>query len=260
MSLILDALKRAERERRSDPMPDVELPGLARPRHRRVWLRILGGIALGLVALVVLAVTVRLVRGKRAPQPAQTTRTLPANAQPQVQARAAPTMSPAPTPTAPVIPGTESVSTLDELSEPEPPPQVASASPLPRTQTPAPVPAAPSAGDRNFGQVTAAAAPPPEAPSESGQPGEREVPPALTQPAPLRKLREMPPEFRADFPPLNVQVHNYERESAQRFVIVNDRRYHEGENLAEGPKLIEIVREGMVLEFRGEKLLYPMGR
>lgn len=260
MSLILDALKRAERERRNDPMPGVELPGLARPRRRRVWLRILGGIALGLVALVVLAVTVRLVRGKRASQPAQATRTLPANAQPQIQARAAPSLSPAPTPTpaaAPVIPGTESVSTLDELSEPEPPPPaVASASPPPRTQTPA----APAAGDRNFGQVTAAATPPPEAAPESGQPGEREVPPALTQPAPLRKLREMPPEFRADFPLLNVQVHNYERESAQRFVIVNDRRYHEGENLAEGPKLVEIVREGMVLEFRGEKLLYPMGR
>ncbi len=274
MSLILDALKRAERERRADPMPGLDVPGISPPRRRRLWLRIVLGILLALVALLVLAVAVRLVRGKRAPQPPAAMRLLPPKptAQAPMQAPSPQTgnlvasPAPAPNPRPSVIPGTESVSSLDELSEPEPPPPavVLPASPTkPQAYTvqpgaapaaAAPAPAGPAL-EQDAAQDQAAPKPDVAAPA-----GEREIPQALTQPAPLRKLREMPPEFRADFPPLNVQVHNYERELAKRFVIVNDRRYHEGETLAEGPHLTEIVKEGMVLEFRGEKLLYSLNR
>jgi hypothetical protein len=57
-----------------------------------------------------------------------------------------------------------------------------------------------------------------------------------------------------------VEVHVYERERGLRFVMVNGKRYKEGERLAEGPQLLEIVREGLVLEYRGEKVLYTLGR
>jgi len=86
------------------------------------------------------------------------------------------------------------------------------------------------------------------------------IPPALTQPAPLRKFREMPPDYRADFPALRVEIHVFEQEKQRRFVIVNGRKYREGERMAEGPTLVEIVAEGMVLEYRGEKVLYTLGR
>ena len=76
----------------------------------------------------------------------------------------------------------------------------------------------------------------------------------------MRSFREMPPEYRADFPQITIQVHVFEQIPAQRFVIVNGRRYREGETLAEGPALVEIVREGLVLDYRGERLLYPIGR
>ena len=42
--------------------------------------------------------------------------------------------------------------------------------------------------------------------------------------------------------------------------MVNGHKYREGERLAEGPALIEIVPDGMVLEYRGERLLYTLGR
>ena len=281
MSLILDALKRAERERRADPMPGVELPAISPQRRRRLWQRIALGLLLAVVALIVLAVTVRLVRGKRASQPVAM-RTLPPKPSPQLPqqappqtgsllARPAPESPPAAAPAAPapaprptVIPGTESVSSLDELSEPEPPPPAVvlpGSQPKPQAYTnpsAAAPPPEPSAAPADTPAEPAAQ--PAAQPEAAPQPGERGVPQSLTQQAPLRKLREMPPEFRADFPPLNVQVHNYEREAAKRFVIVNDRRYHEGENLAEGPHLTEIVKDGMVLEFRGEKLLYSLNR
>lgn len=160
----------------------------------------------------------------------------------------------------PVIPGTESVASLEEITEgviePLPPPATAPPPQPEPSRTEAPQPAAAA-------EPPALAAPQPEpqaGPEEAEQAPARPIPPALTQPAPLRKLREMPPDYRADFPALAVQVHVYERDVAQRFVLVNGRRYKEGERLAEGPQLLEIVREGMVLEHRGQKVLFTLGR
>jgi general secretion pathway protein B len=106
--------------------------------------------------------------------------------------------------------------------------------------------------------------PPPAPPAGKASPGkpaaERPVPQALTQQAPLRRFREMPPEYRADFPALDIQVHVFERAAQQRFVIINGHRYREGERMAEGPALIEIVKEGLVVEYRGEKVLYTLNR
>ena len=91
-------------------------------------------------------------------------------------------------------------------------------------------------------------------------PAPAEIPPALTVPAPLRKFREMPPDYRADFPALKIEIHVYEKAPQSRFVMVNGRKYREGERLSEGPALVEIVPEGLVLEYRGEKVLYTLGR
>ena len=74
----------------------------------------------------------------------------------------------------------------------------------------------------------------------------------------MRKLREMPPDYRADFPALTLEVHVFE--ANRRFVMINGRRYKEGERIAEGPQILEIVRDGVVFEYRGEKVLFPLGR
>lgn len=249
MSLILDALKRAERERRGEHAPALEdAPAAAGPRPASPgrW-RLLGVVTL---VLVVAALGWSLWRKPSAPEPQP--------APPQPEQAAAPVPQPAPeedppeppTDTAPaVIPGTESVASLEEVTE-----GVVEAPVVP----PAPVSPAPEQA------ATRAEAPPAAEPRPSQAAVEpetaRPIPPALTQPAPLRKLREMPPDYRADFPALTVEVHVFERSPAQRFVMVNGRRYKEGERLAEGPQILEIVREGIVLEFRGQKVLYPLGR
>lgn len=239
MSLILDALKRAERERNSDAVPapgDVAVPqaGRAPARGRVLWI---GAIvaAIGVAGFV----GWKLLRGQPAPPPA------PQPAPAVIVAR------PAPPPAQPaVVPGTEAVASLDDLTD-EPILDAASgpAAPLPAPAvTPAPATSEP-------------AAPVPTPPPAAGPSvAPTEIPPALTQPAPLRKFREMPPEYRADFPALKIEVHVHEAAAQRRFVMVNGRRYREGERLAEGPQLVEIVAEGMVLEFRGEKVLYTLGR
>jgi len=258
MSLILDALKRAERERQADAVPapgEVSVPIANRLRPRRRWwliafaIVVAGGAALGW----------KTWRGE---PPRETPEVpLPAAAQPAppvIVARPAPPL-PAPAPT--VVPGTEAVASLDDLTnepildaEPAPPgTPAAGATPAP---APTPVPAQP---EPKAAPPPATVSPPPEA-QAAQPPAPAAIPPALTQQAPLRKFREMPPDYRADFPALKIEIHVYERAQAQRFVMINGRKYREGERLAEGPSLIEIVPEGMVLEYRGEKVLYTLGR
>ncbi len=278
MSLILDALKRAERERKAHANPVLaelaHTPGASAParRHWRNYLRS-GGIAL----LVLIAGLLSWTMLRDRPRPVREAVT------------AAETPAPAATASAPVvIPGTEAVASLDDLSDesaeemeaesglrpalPETttPTPVLPQPALPRAETPSATPSA-SAGDNVStppAAGTAPAATPPEpTPADDGAsaslpkaPAAKEIPSVLTQPAPMRKLREMPPDYRADFPALSVEVHVYERETARRMVMINGRRYHEGDRLAEGPLVVEIVGEGIVFEHRGEKVLYTLGR
>ncbi len=294
MSLILDALKRAERERQADPPPSstpdvVAMPGRAAPAPRpgvRIVSVIVFGGGLALAALL-------LWDAFRTPAPPAPAAVAPAAPQPQpvIQAR------PAPAP-ATAVPGTEAVASLDDLSDepeldaapepviapkpkgkpvsptaiatrPAPPPATAAPQPIrpePAAAAPKPAPAPPAATEAPATTITPVPQPAPALPAESTPiteppaPAPAEIPSALTQPAPLRKFREMPPDYRADFPALRVEIHVYEQAQARRFVMVNGRKYREGERMAEGPSLVEIVPEGMVLEYRGEKVLYTLGR
>lgn len=249
MSLILDALKRAERERNADGVTapgDVAAPraGRAPARARVPW-----------IGAIVAAIGVAgfsgwsLLRGPPAPAPVAP------------PAPAAIVARPAPPPVQPgVVPGTEAVASLDDLTD-EP---ILDAAPGPAAPLPVPAVAPAPAASEPAAPVPAPAQPaiasPPPQPAAGPSTAPVEIPPALTQPAQLRKFREMPPAYRADFPALKIEVHVYEAEAQRRFVMVNGRRYREGERLAEGPQLIEIVAEGMVLDYRGEKALYTLGR
>ena len=288
MSLILDALKRAERERQAEPMPAsappdvVAMPGRApaapRPGVRLVSVFVFGG---GLALAGLLLWDAFRTPPPPAPAPVAAAPT-PQPAPPVIKA------SPAPPPA--VVPGTEAVASLDDLSDdpeleaapPAPAPAPARKqkpvspkdiatrpAPPPATAAPVPLQPAPAAPPQAQPQEQPQeqAPPPPQAvtppapqPAPQQQAAPAGIPPVLTQPAPLRKFREMPPDYRADFPPLRVEIHVYEKQVQRRFVMVNGRKYREGERMAEGPALIEIVPEGMVLEFRGEKVLYTLGR
>lgn len=274
MSLILDALKRAERERR-ELMPafaDADPSALSTPQRRRRWLRI---VAVLLLLAGVLAIGWYFL-GRRpalAPAPVPAVASTPAppasNLEPIFNTAPPPREIAEPT----VIPGTEGMVSLDELA-PAPaalPPPVESA-PVPKPVA-KPTPSAPAPGSAAQANPEPApeleSAPEPgiespeansPAPESRAPNASRPPPPVLTQPVPLRRLREMTPEYRADFPALTIEVHVYEHAVAKRWVMVNGKRYKEGERLVEGPALLEIVADGLVVEFRGEKLLYPLSR
>ncbi|GAC1627938.1 MAG: hypothetical protein NVS9B10_17370 [Nevskia sp.] len=76
----------------------------------------------------------------------------------------------------------------------------------------------------------------------------------------LRRFKEMPPAYRAEFPPLTIDVHVYNADANRSFVIIGGKRYRAGDTLAEGPRIADIVSEGIVFEWRNEKVLYALGR
>lgn len=225
MSLILDALKRAENEResirQSAALPAVAASVPPLPSRRRAW--VLGAIA----AVMVVAVTVIVMRQPASP---------PNEAVLKAETAKAPELEPPVTAGVTPIPGSEDVTSLDDVTEPE---ELSDNVAEPPAITPAPVPTPAAA-------PVATVEPPPASP------------PVVATSKTLKPLREMPSSYRAEFPDLVIQVHSYDNDAATRFVRIGGYRYKEGETLAEGPRLLEIVRNGLVLEYRGERVIYPL--
>ena len=58
-------------------------------------------------------------------------------------------------------------------------------------------------------------------------------------------------------PDMHLDIHVYSGQPADRFVFVNMSKYKESATLAEGPKVIEITPDGVVLEHLGNRFLLP---
>lgn len=319
MSLILDALKRAERERKLGqapaPLDEVAAPPPlpeSRPQQQR-WIAALAVAAALLVAAA--ALWFRTASNETPPAAAVPAVATPESvAAPTVVEPAAPpvddpssariedgdsiaslddltgevpvttdndfvpveTDPPAITRAAPVAPGptlyTPSVPQDRQAAQPaapQPAPAVVSAAPAPGPApiTLDPAPTRPVETDATSSPAVPSAAPPsvpdtaPHAAAE-GQPSAAtaagEPPPAA--PTGLRRLKDMPAAYRAEFPPLAVDVHVYNADPQRRFVLVNGKRYREGDPLAEGPRIAEIVADGLVVDWRNERVLYTLNR
>lgn len=313
MSYILDALKRAERERKLGQAPaaldEIAIPQAEGERSPRRWL-LLG--AAGLVALAAAGYgLVLLVQGRHAAGPAAATASAPAAvavASPAAQAPAPvpvppPAQAPAQAPTAAIeppavtaatLPATapapaaapdanaqiadgQSIATLDDLTDNAPKPVAAPARPATKPAPAATAAAAPSkpveatpqpattgAADAAVAENTPGT--PPAAKPAAGPSPAKPLPPAAAAAREhaeriesLRRFKEMPPAYRAEFPPLTVDVHVYNADAERSFVIIGGKRYRNGDTLAEGPHIDEIVSEGIVFDWRGEKILYALG-
>lgn len=58
-------------------------------------------------------------------------------------------------------------------------------------------------------------------------------------------------------PDLNIDIHVYSEQPADRFVFINMNQYRENATLVEGPLLREITTEGAILEYAGAVFLLP---
>ncbi len=271
MSLILDALKRAEQERKLGQPPEavqvatmspVAGPSRARDRTLVVVLAILL-----LAAAIVIAAL--LLRSHSAASNASAEASLPATpaASPMSQPRAAPAPSqPAPSPAPTVIEDKSSVNNLDDVvASDDGAAENAQAERVAQGKLPSanadsnphmapPTSTRPSAGPR----VAVTSSTPDTVVEQSSEPdnGDDNAS-AVTPPAP--SLRDMPEGYRDAFPPLTIDVHVYDDDPEHRFIIVGGNAYHEGNSLPQGPRIVSITSDGVVFEWQGQKILYGLG-
>lgn len=70
-------------------------------------------------------------------------------------------------------------------------------------------------------------------------------------------LRMLPAEQRARFPNLTLDVHAWDSAPERRFVLVNGKRYAPGDPLPGGLVLREIVPDGVIVEFEDRRVMVP---
>ncbi len=247
MSFILDALRKSENERQRGAVPSITRAPLARPRQRApVWSIIL--IAMLALCVVVLAGAWWLTAGPPGATQAQSQAHSPAQRPRQNQEPAAMQFEPAP-PSA----------TTD-----------AAASAVDQSVTPG------SSGIARAGDSSGALAPPRTSPLETLAVSRPAVSTSVTPPAGADTPRspagsvgsgssssststDVPPtilELATEgvvMPDLDMTLHRYSDSAAQRFVFINGTRYREGETLREGPQVVSIDADQVVLTYRGTR-------
>jgi general secretion pathway protein B len=257
MSFILDALKKAEQERGFGEVPGIEsLHDQPPQRPGRRWPWVIVAVLL-LTALVVAWLWSRLGAG---PGDGPTASARPAEAVTEgapargpvrrpVASRsdpAAPVESPAP----PVQPDSAGAA----AEPPTAPPAIARRPlrplPLP-APAPAPAPAKTEALQAEAGAASARApAAVPIAPPEFAEPRAPGPPSPPQAEAAWKRLPLWPavPDeiFRQVRGGLVLNAHVYSEYPPDRFVLLNMRKYREGDRMSEGPYLEEITREGVI--------------
>ncbi len=58
-----------------------------------------------------------------------------------------------------------------------------------------------------------------------------------------------------DLPELSLELHVYSATATERFVRINSASYREGEVLTDGPRVLSITAEGVILAYRGQSFL-----
>jgi general secretion pathway protein B len=224
MSFILDALKKSEIERQRQSVPGLIDTRLSPKRSRLpLWAAALG-VLLGVNLLGLTYVLLRKsTPAAQAPRPADAAR--------------APAAAAAP-------PETQHFSPLDGA------PQYAPEIPVAPPAGTAPAESQRARVDAPADTVAAHAAPHPDLSSTDADAGAEaeEVLPTIS---------EISLSAAQALPDLHLDVHVYATKPAERFVYINNRKYHEGAKLQEGPTIERIRRDGVVLDYQGIRFLLP---
>jgi len=290
MSLILEALKKSEQQRRIGEAPNLGTP-IVVARRRRSALPVLA-----VAIAIALGAGWYLLRDKPDSAPADTKVASAPTAAPPARdhapAAAPATAKPAQRPATPAaLPPRVTPVRSPHAADPKTATVAPPVLPVPRAQdrpgsvTPPPVPtAASSAMSSGVGKPHDRPAPPgPASPAEQAPktasntaPAKPAAAPAATTPTPaaaapaaqkpvaqkpaqpaLPSVWELPYATRKDLPEIDLTMHVYADTPDDRFVVVKGERHVEGDDIADGVKLKHITADGMVLEFKGQDFTFP---
>jgi general secretion pathway protein B len=69
-------------------------------------------------------------------------------------------------------------------------------------------------------------------------------------------VKQLPSDTQRQIPPLNFSVHMYAENPVARMVIFNGERYRQGSQLNHNLKLVQITRDGVILEYKSKVFWY----
>ncbi len=254
MSLILEALKKAEQDRQVGQAPVLDemlvrnRPVIVRRRNQQQEVALTAGLIVS--ALFVLAGLAYWLWPTSAPPEAVPVTAAPAPPvaaalqAPAAPLRIDPERLEAPVADAPETgvdlsdTGASEAMTMDELDAETPAPNQPASAAVQTLQPPVPA----------IIETPAAVAATTQSPA------------SRPDPSAVRPLKEMPPNFRAEFPRLILDIHVYDDNPLRRFALINGKKYRETDTLLDGPRVAEIRPEGVVLEHRGSKVLLELPR
>jgi len=258
MSLILDALRKSEAERRRGQAPDL-FASIATPPPSRAVEALRFWPVLVFVALAIVAGWI-VWRDEEAAS-TTTTGSAPVDA-PDARAEAT------------VVPNTQPMRPVARPPTSGPAIVAGPVSAPPSATAPAPVtaPDPVSAPDARATAAGSASAPSTELRSLPARPVQMEVPtpPASTplteatapsradevEPEPLPPIAVLGASERASLPPLKLSMHVFGSEPGNRFAIIDGQRVTEGSVL--GGSIVEAIRrDGVVLNINGRRILLP---
>lgn len=229
MSYILEAIKKADQERGIGSVPSLATPPEAErpPARSRRWFWIITALLSVNIVLVVILLTDRdagvpATAAVAAPAPPER-RPLPTDDRPAQ-----------PTPAADEVVAAEAA--IPEKAAPRDNRPVLSTGgvvvlPGPANQqNPGTSPAPNEASDHRMGAETIA--------QDTSQ---------------LKSWYELPQSIRDSLALPRLDLHVYSEDPQKRFIMVNLKKYHEGEKLESGLVLEEILPDGMVMSYRGER-------
>jgi general secretion pathway protein B len=224
MSFILDALKKSEAERQRQAGPTLLEMRVLPPRRRLPLWSIAVAVLLGANLLALLWFVLR--------RPAAEALASAPGAAPSAVARPAAAAPAAASPG----PGT-----------PAAPPVMATAPPAAAVGAAAAVAAA------------VAAAPEPTEATDDRNPADF-APAVPASGGTVRMQRDFQslPSFNdvaANLPALHLDLHVYSPTVAERYALINMHKVHEGDVLPEGARVIQITRDGVVLDYRGQEFI-----
>ncbi|MGQ0620215.1 MAG: general secretion pathway protein GspB [Panacagrimonas sp.] len=260
MSLILDALRKAERERNLGQGPI--LADVARPASRKADAGTrpqARTIALAALVLALLTLTILFWPSREEPviggdEPATTEAVAQTEPEPEpLDAPPPPPVVAQATPAAPEFRMPGGPQSFDDVLDPDavqPPPSGSEY-----------VAAADAASDQGAKSSAAENDPvrgQPVATKDEEVPPEEEVPEEPAAEPEIKHLRDQPVAYRSAFPPMKVEVHVHDPDPAKRWFMMGGKRYIEGSRLPEGPRVVEITEDGMIFNYRGETSLYTL--
>ena len=257
MSLILEALKKSEAERRLGRAPDLLTPAAMPVPERRPWLW-LWGVVFGLAAALIVVLVLWARSALDAPTarpPAPASASAPA-APPPDTTISAPPPAPAPVSRTPAnaianapLPQDPDFASTERESVPVP----AHAIPLPPPTPPAP--------RQNMPSPPAQAQPVVTRPLPASLPAAASVPVTVPEPEPaqtlepLQHLATLPASLREGLPPLRLSMHVYDPDPAARFVLIDGKRYRQGDAIAPGILIDAIRPDGVAIAHGQQRFL-----